>query len=88
MLILSYNNSYIFYIFQNLELPTLTLLPLSLMLTGQHYIDTPPVTDIVYMTVGMAYFRKEDSKAKEYLNQVESPEFKGYTAYLTGNYSS
>ncbi|CAG2256554.1 unnamed protein product [Mytilus edulis] len=61
---------------------SLTLLPLSLILTGQHYIDTPSVTDIVYMTAGMAYFRKDDSKAKEYLNQVESPEFKGYTAYL------
>ncbi|XP_076079739.1 uncharacterized protein LOC143049862 [Mytilus galloprovincialis] len=67
---------------KNLELPPLTLLPLSLMLTGQHYIDTPSVTDIVYMTAGMAYFRKDDSRAKEYLNQVESPEFKGYTAYL------
>ncbi|CAG2255766.1 FANCG [Mytilus edulis] len=67
---------------KNLELPPLTLLPLSLILTGQHYIDTPSVTDIVYMTAGMAYFRKDHQKAKEYLNQVESPEFKGYTAYL------
>ncbi|XP_052090146.1 uncharacterized protein LOC127726714 [Mytilus californianus] len=67
---------------KNLELPPITLLPLSLILTGQHYFDTPSVTDIVYMTAGMAYFRRDDQKAKEYLNQVELPEFKGYTAYL------
>ncbi|CAC5424543.1 FANCG [Mytilus coruscus] len=67
---------------KNLELPPITLLPLSLILTGQHYIDTPSVTDIVYMTAGMAYYRKDHQKAKEYLNQVQLPEFKGYTAYL------
>lgn len=65
----------------------MTLLPLSLILTGQHYIDTPSVTDIVYITAGMAYFRKDEQKAKDYLNQVELLEFKGYTAYLIGNYS-